>query len=170
MSRGPGRIERAIRALLDAHPDEAFTTDDLAAHCYPDADVIEHKHRVAVVRAANKVIAGDPDWRRSQSSTQGAMLVFHNAASVPSLALACILDSVRNGRPHDWIAERAQTILDGSSRYLRDRASIEREVRQHIAIRDARDPAEAARLRAEYEAAKAAECAAFLAAHGVAWP
>ena len=61
MSRGPGRIERAIRALLDAHPDEAFTTDDLAAHCYPDADVIEHKHRVAVVRAANKVIAGRGD-------------------------------------------------------------------------------------------------------------
>jgi hypothetical protein len=25
MSRGPGRIERAIRALFDAHPDEAYT-------------------------------------------------------------------------------------------------------------------------------------------------
>jgi hypothetical protein len=29
MSRGPGRIERAIRALIDAHPDEAFTVDNL---------------------------------------------------------------------------------------------------------------------------------------------
>src|SRR5262245_1493570 len=34
VSRGPGRIERAIRALFDANLDEAFTTDELAAHCY----------------------------------------------------------------------------------------------------------------------------------------
>jgi hypothetical protein len=26
MSRGPGRIERAIRELFDAHPDLAFVT------------------------------------------------------------------------------------------------------------------------------------------------
>ena len=37
MSRGPGRIERAIHALFDAHPDLAFVTDELAEHCYPDA-------------------------------------------------------------------------------------------------------------------------------------
>jgi hypothetical protein len=36
MSRGPGRIERAIRALFDAHPDDTFTTDYLVKHCNPD--------------------------------------------------------------------------------------------------------------------------------------
>jgi hypothetical protein len=29
---GPNR--RAIRALFDTHPDEAFTTDNRCAHCY----------------------------------------------------------------------------------------------------------------------------------------
>jgi hypothetical protein len=33
MSRGPGRIERAIRQLFDANPDEAFITDEIAEHC-----------------------------------------------------------------------------------------------------------------------------------------
>jgi hypothetical protein len=32
MSRGPGRIERAIRELFDAHPDLAFVTDELIEH------------------------------------------------------------------------------------------------------------------------------------------
>jgi len=30
MSRGPGRLERAIRALFDAHPTHSFDTDDFA--------------------------------------------------------------------------------------------------------------------------------------------
>ena len=49
MSRGPGRIERALRALFDAHPDLAFVTDELCEHCYPGV-VIEKKHQVAVLR------------------------------------------------------------------------------------------------------------------------
>ena len=61
MSRGPGRIERAIRALFDANPDAAFTTDDLCRACYP-ARRVEHKHRVAVWRAAHNVLKHDPDW------------------------------------------------------------------------------------------------------------
>jgi hypothetical protein len=48
----PGKIERAIREHLAAHPDEAFTTEHLAAACYPNAPAIERKHRVSVVRAA----------------------------------------------------------------------------------------------------------------------
>jgi hypothetical protein len=38
MSKGPGRIERAIRQLFDAHPDLAFVTDELCEHCYPDKE------------------------------------------------------------------------------------------------------------------------------------
>ena len=34
MSRGPGRIERAIRELFDANPDRAFFTADLVRVCF----------------------------------------------------------------------------------------------------------------------------------------
>jgi hypothetical protein len=54
VSRGAGRIERAIRELFDTHPDLAFITDELAEHCYHDAGAIERKHQVAVLRAAHK--------------------------------------------------------------------------------------------------------------------
>jgi hypothetical protein len=37
MSRGPGRIERAIRQLFDGNLDLAFVTDEVAEHCYPNA-------------------------------------------------------------------------------------------------------------------------------------
>ena len=56
MSRGPGRIERAIAAILDAEPDNAFTTEDLCERVYPGVNRVEKKHRVAVLRAANKLI------------------------------------------------------------------------------------------------------------------
>jgi hypothetical protein len=62
MSRGPGRLERAIRALFDANPDLAFVTDELCEHCYPDARPIQRKHQVAVLRAAWNVLKHDPDW------------------------------------------------------------------------------------------------------------
>ena len=34
MSKGPGRIERAIRELFDASPDRAFLTADRVKHCF----------------------------------------------------------------------------------------------------------------------------------------
>jgi hypothetical protein len=51
MSRSPGQIERAIRGPFDAHPDAAFTTDDVCVACCPGTDhfYVEHKHVVAVM-------------------------------------------------------------------------------------------------------------------------
>jgi hypothetical protein len=57
MSRGPGRIERAIEETFTANPSETFTVDELVATAYPGTDEIEKKHRVAVIRAADKVAA-----------------------------------------------------------------------------------------------------------------
>jgi hypothetical protein len=37
------KIERAIREHLAAQPDEAFSTDDSCAVCYPDAARIKRK-------------------------------------------------------------------------------------------------------------------------------
>ena len=93
MSRGPGRIERAIRELFDAHPDLAFVTDELAEHCYPDAGPIERKHQVAVLRAAQKVVANDPDWTVWLISGMGTGLVFVNQANVQSYTLGLMIGS-----------------------------------------------------------------------------
>jgi hypothetical protein len=97
MSRGPGRVERAIRELFDAHPDEAFVTDELAEHCYPNAGPIERKHRVAVLRAGRNVVKADPDWAALWIEHQGGGWVFANRASLQSYTLACVISVNMNG-------------------------------------------------------------------------
>lgn|SRR4051794_27528183 len=77
MSRGPGRIERAIEAAFQANPHRAYTGEELVRLAYPDAysgEACDHsvawasvtgapepgvakKHRVAVYRAAHNVAA-----------------------------------------------------------------------------------------------------------------
>lgn len=39
MSRGPGRIQRAIAAAFDAQPTRRFTTRELAALAYPGTEI-----------------------------------------------------------------------------------------------------------------------------------
>ena len=95
MSRGPGRIERAIRALFDAHPDGAFTTWELAAHCYPEAQAIERKHEVAVLRAAWHVIEADPRWCAISLWRRGRGWVFCNTESLASYGRACLRHDAR---------------------------------------------------------------------------
>jgi len=57
MSKGPGRIERVIAETFERRPKETFSGGELAALCYPEAPTIEKKHRVSVLRAADKVMA-----------------------------------------------------------------------------------------------------------------
>jgi hypothetical protein len=87
VSRGPGRIERAIRQLFDAHPDEAFVTDELAEHCYPDVRPVTRKHQVAVLRAAWNVLKNEADWCEERINGMGNGYVFYNAANVRSTTL-----------------------------------------------------------------------------------
>src|SRR4051794_28030338 len=95
-----GKLERAIREHLAAHPDEAFTTDELCAVCYPglrsvgyvgDPMMLARKHRVAVLRAAEKVLASDSDWKSASTHGRGNMRFFWNAASVPGTAMGFIM-------------------------------------------------------------------------------
>ena len=142
MSRGPGRIERAIRQLLDAHPDLAFTTDGLAEHCYAGARVwLERKQRVAVTRALHKVVASDPDWRTQWAWTQGHMLICYNAASLKSVAM---------GRLYTTRAQLPAQLID--DKWRREEADrIRGEVADHVAMRDA-GPAEREQLKAQRQA------------------
>ena len=92
MSRGPGRIERAIYELFDQHPEGAWTTEDLCRVIYPTANRTEKKHRVAVLRAMKK-IAGKTDalcrdLTCRQAETTGRSLVIFNHANVMSYSLA----------------------------------------------------------------------------------
>jgi hypothetical protein len=88
-----GKLERAIREHLAAHPDEAFSTDELAEHCYPNARPLARKHRVSVLRAARKVVSAGPDWAWQVADSHGGSLVFFNQASVQSRAMARIMAS-----------------------------------------------------------------------------
>lgn len=53
MSRGPGRIERAIVEAFKTG--DTWTVEDLCRAAYPGINRIERKHRIAVRRAAHKV-------------------------------------------------------------------------------------------------------------------
>ena len=174
MSRGPGRIERAIRALFDASPDLAFVAVELVEHCFPgiaEPD-IERKHLVSVLRAARKVIAADPDWTAWQTERQGGGLVFCNRANLHGYAMARLIENSANYRSPkralrgDWawgrgkVTDRAEVLaaLAPGGRhhdYLAPDRPFARFVAIHIAERDG-DTARAAELEAERQADLAA--------------
>src|SRR4051812_5760539 len=56
MSKGPGRLERAILAAVEAEPHSAFTVADLCDRVYRGINRIEKKHRVAVARAMKNAV------------------------------------------------------------------------------------------------------------------
>jgi Xaa-Pro aminopeptidase len=163
MSRGPGKIERAIRALFDAHPDEAFVTDELAEHCYPGV-TIERKHRVAVLRAATKVATADPDWAWYISESHGGTLVFFDQASVQSRAMAhemagswVAYHSPKRAEHVRWahdpwtkVMERPDVAAEVQRELRKPRrlADFQREVRWHIEERDG-TPETVAQVQAE---------------------
>ncbi len=98
MSRGPGKIERAIEAVFNEAPEWAYSVDDLIDRVYPGLNRIEKKHRVSVLRAAHKVLTRMTDWSWFQSESVGGTRVFFNLYD-----------------PTSYGAARVKT--DGSTRY-----------------------------------------------------
>ena len=80
MSRGPGRIERAIKAAFEAEPTRVFTTEYLCTHVYTGATKIEKKHRVSLIRAAKRVLQREHNWRMTRTHMPGAPFLFFNEA------------------------------------------------------------------------------------------
>ena len=102
MSKGPGRVQRAIEAAFKAEPDNAFTTAELCHRTYRlkfrDDAYIELKHRVAVVRAAKKI----PNLNYVVSCCLGGQLVFYDKFNVMSYGMARLkADNVENYRNND---------------------------------------------------------------------
>ena len=80
MSRGPGRVERAIKAAFEAEPTRVFTTEYLCNHVYAGTPKIEKKHRVSLIRAAKRVLQRESNWRMTRTHMPGAPFLFFNEA------------------------------------------------------------------------------------------
>ena len=103
MSRGPGHIEQAIAGVLDAKPDDAFTTEDLCRVVYPHAKQVEKKHRVAVLRAVGRLQRDTLDCLTSKHL--GGTCVYFNRTSVQSYAMAWL-------KAHEYYASADLRIYD----------------------------------------------------------
>jgi hypothetical protein len=92
MSRGPGKIERTIAALLDSNPDMAVTAEELAERVYGIA-AVEHKHIVSVLRALRRLTQRRPDinktWGRdwTRLHKRGGRIVWFNRRNAQSHGL-----------------------------------------------------------------------------------
>ncbi len=162
MSRGPGRIERAIFDLFDKHPEGAWTTADLCRVIYPTANRVEKKHRVAVLRAMDKVMdkKGDRyrDWDGFYFGFNGAWArVLCNFANVKSYSLAKA-KSLNDRRWRDGERrtlteeELLKSLQPGGDyyEYVIPYGAWDRHVREYIAKRDG-DQETAEKLAAEQE-------------------
>jgi hypothetical protein len=163
MSRGAGRIERALRTLLAAEPTNAFSLADLATHIFPDVRVVQKKHRVSLRRAALKIIASDPDWRFEQTHAREVMLV--NAACLESRALAQLNHAPRGSRRfvrhflperQALVEDRRQSLAPGEVNHhlLAPGSDLQLQVAEHIARRDG-DAARADAIARERQALEA---------------
>ncbi|HEY5930617.1 MAG TPA: hypothetical protein VIU02_09930 [Burkholderiales bacterium] len=88
MSKGPGKIERAIEWMLAANPEMTYTLDELAAAAYlGETNRIEKKHRVATLRAARNV-SSRVYWHYLRSGDHGRPLIFYNRLNAASRSIA----------------------------------------------------------------------------------
>jgi hypothetical protein len=88
MSKGPGRVSRAIETALEAEPDNAFTVEDLCDRVYRGINRVEKKHRVSVLRAAKAIVARRAEIGLMTSEGLGGTLVVFNRCQVLSYAMA----------------------------------------------------------------------------------
>jgi hypothetical protein len=83
MSLGYGSTQRAILALIDAHPDGAWSTAELCQAVYP-GDHVSKKLRVALIRALKRMVLPD-GWALCKARGQRAELLLYNGHSLDSV-------------------------------------------------------------------------------------
>jgi hypothetical protein len=86
MSRGPGKIEQAIETTFTRFPDQTFSTTELGPIAYPGINRIEKKHRVSIIRAADKV-AKRIAWVGFRTEAPAGEMVYYNLLNVRSYGL-----------------------------------------------------------------------------------
>ena len=121
MSRGPGVIERAVEATFAGHPSSTFTVEELAALAYPGVNRVEKKHRVAVIRAADKV-GRRMGWIGQRAERPGGTVIYSNLYDVRSYSLGRLRrDFLTNWRGSDY----PEKVLDDPTVCPRDYESAQ---------------------------------------------
>lgn len=109
MSKGPGKIERAVVDLVAGNPDNAFTVAEACVQIY-DLFLeyrVDRKHRVAVIRAIKSAIARGANLERMGWGGRGAAVVLYTPDNLTSYGLAYI----KRHHPDAWTDERARERL-----------------------------------------------------------
>src|SRR5271163_1960986 len=86
MSRGPGKIEQAIETTFTRFPDQTFSTTELGPIAYPGVNRLEKKHRVSIIRAADKV-AKRIAWSARRTEAPAGEMVYYNLLHARSYRL-----------------------------------------------------------------------------------
>lgn len=165
MSKGPGRVERAIEQAFNETKGDYFTTEELFEVVYPDAFSMERKHRVAIMRAV-KTVCERTGWEIMRAEIRGNAAVFIKPTDLISYATG----RKKAGMEWEWSLSR-QEIRDrftpsGSDRHLIEEGGAWfRFVQMARAKRDG-DEETLSRLEAEYDADIAAMTAKFQARFG----
>lgn len=147
MSRGPGKIERAIDAIFRDRPDNAYSVEDLIDSIYSGVNRIEKKHRVSIIRAAKSVCAKSPDWTWYISEIRGGPLVFFHYYNAHSYTAARLKADFLNGYRHKDTRRPWTTTSDHDIRammepggkyydYVKEGGAWWRHVQLRIAERD----------------------------------
>ena len=152
VSRGPGRVERAIEAAFLASPDAAFSVAELGGIAYPGLNRVEKRHRVAIIRAADRV-ASRLWWAKLISERPGGEIIYCNTLDVRSYALGrSRADCSFNNVPPEVIARLIEAPVPGDPYAYRSRWDLVRPGGawwRHVEIAKARkagDVAEAERI------------------------
>jgi hypothetical protein len=122
VSRGPGRIQRAIESTFRQNPSSTYSVDELAAVAYPGINQVEKKHRVAVLRAA-AAAAETCGWWYGQAQRPGHSMIYGNPLDLRSYAIWRMRRDFSSGSmtpeklakalddPEDWRCEREREMV-----------------------------------------------------------
>jgi hypothetical protein len=159
MSKGLGHVGRAIAAVFDAEPDNAFTTGELCERAYPDERewVAERSKRVAVLRAVKGLAVHRPDLgleARKADMTRGKPAVFYRQYRVLSYAMARLKGDIFSFKHWKPEAELRAEIAEGGRhhQHVISGGAWLRHTEMAIARRDG-DTVALERLAAEQERA-----------------
>ena len=113
MSRGPGRIERAIEAIFDAEPENALTTEDLCIRIY---GACKRSHRVSVTRAASNVLTRRRAWKFRGACRRR---IYYRPHNLMSYGMAQVKADPWYDYPHNAMEEelRASLLRGGRNQY-----------------------------------------------------
>jgi len=109
MSKGPGKIERAVVDLVASNPDNAITVEDACVRVYHLAAAygVDKKHRVAVIRAANSAIKRGANLGLMGWGGRGRAAVLYT----PDNLTSCGMAHIRTSASAWWTDEHARERL-----------------------------------------------------------